>query len=91
MYWIAQGNINRNADVAEFVDLVSRREIGPDRFFDSNTKVFVGRAPGRLDVMGGIADYSGSLVLQMPTAEATFRRRGSGYSRIGSSMRRLDN
>ena len=28
----------------------------------------VGRAPGRLDVMGGIADYSGSLVLQWPTA-----------------------
>ena len=28
------------------------------------------RAPGRLDVMGGIADYSGSLVLQMPLAEA---------------------
>lgn len=24
------------------------------------------RAPGRLDVMGGIADYSGSLVLQVP-------------------------
>lgn len=24
------------------------------------------RAPGRLDVMGGIADYSGSLVLQLP-------------------------
>ena len=32
--------------------------------------VFVARAPGRLDVMGGIADYSGSLVLQMPIAEA---------------------
>ena len=30
------------------------------------------RAPGRLDVMGGIADYSGSLVLQRPIAEATF-------------------
>ena len=30
----------------------------------------VTRAPGRLDVMGGIADYSGSLVLQMPLAEA---------------------
>ena len=26
-------------------------------------------APGRLDVMGGIADYSGSLVLQMPIRE----------------------
>lgn len=34
--------------------------------------VFVARAPGRLDVMGGIADYSGSLVLQLPTREATF-------------------
>jgi hypothetical protein len=30
----------------------------------------VARAPGRLDVMGGISDYSGSRVLQMPTAEA---------------------
>ena len=29
------------------------------------------RAPGRLDVMGGIADYSGSLVLQRTIAEAT--------------------
>lgn len=28
--------------------------------------VCVARAPGRLDVMGGIADYSGSLVLQLP-------------------------
>ncbi len=32
--------------------------------------VYVARAPGRLDVMGGIADYSGSLVLQLPLAEA---------------------
>ena len=32
--------------------------------------VFVGRAPGRMDVMGGIPDYSGSLVLQRPLAEA---------------------
>ena len=30
----------------------------------------VARAPGRLDVMGGIADYSGAQVLQMPIAEA---------------------
>lgn len=28
-------------------------------------EIFVSRAPGRLDVMGGIADYSGSLVLQV--------------------------
>jgi L-arabinokinase len=31
----------------------------------------IGLAPGRLDVMGGIADYSGSLLLQMPIAEQT--------------------
>jgi L-arabinokinase len=28
------------------------------------------RAPGRLDLMGGIADYSGALVLEWPLAEA---------------------
>jgi L-arabinokinase len=33
--------------------------------------IFVARAPGRLDVMGGIADYSGALVLQWPIREAT--------------------
>ncbi|AQK66874.1 L-arabinokinase [Zea mays] len=38
--------------------------------FDWETEIYVARAPGRLDVMGGIADYSGSLVLQMPLREA---------------------
>jgi L-arabinokinase len=33
-------------------------------FFDGSGPIVVARAPGRLDVMGGIADYSGSLVLQ---------------------------
>lgn len=32
----------------------------------NDKKIFSASAPGRLDVMGGIADYSGSLVLQMP-------------------------
>ena len=35
------------------------------------SKVFVASSPGRLDVMGGIADYSGSLVLQMPIRNKT--------------------
>lgn len=34
-------------------------------------KIFEASAPGRLDVMGGIADYSGSLVLQMPIGQRT--------------------
>jgi galactokinase len=36
------------------------------------SEVVIARAPGRLDVMGGIADYSGALVLQWPIREATF-------------------
>jgi len=38
--------------------------------FNWDKSFHVSRAPGRLDVMGGIADYSGAHVLQMPTAEA---------------------
>ena len=40
--------------------------------FDVARPVAVSRAPGRLDVIGGIADYSGSLVLQMPISEGAF-------------------
>jgi galactokinase len=39
--------------------------------FDPRHEVTFARAPGRLDLMGGIADYSGSLVLQWPLREAT--------------------
>ncbi len=39
--------------------------------FEPGRAVAVGSAPGRLDVMGGIADYSGALVLQWPIAERT--------------------
>ena len=42
------------------------------RFFESGSSVIATRSPGRLDVMGGIADYSGSLVFEYPIAEATF-------------------
>ncbi len=34
-----------------------------------DTRIVRASAPGRLDVMGGIADYSGSLVLEMPIRE----------------------
>jgi galactokinase len=40
--------------------------------FTHDRDILVARAPGRLDVMGGIADYSGSLVLEWPLAAATF-------------------
>src|SRR6185436_19260014 len=38
---------------------------------DSKRPIVWARAPGRLDLMGGIADYSGSLVLQLPLDHAT--------------------
>lgn len=41
-------------------------------FFSTSQPIFIARAPGRLDVMGGIADYSGARVLELPLACATF-------------------
>jgi L-arabinokinase len=52
--------------VTEFVE-----RLRPHALFDSQRNIIITRAPGRLDVMGGIADYSGSLVLELPIAEAT--------------------
>src|SRR5438093_12783999 len=56
-----------NQDLSNFVE--TARAL---KFFDRGASLIISRAPGRLDVMGGIADYSGSLVLQRPIAEATF-------------------
>jgi L-arabinokinase len=55
-------------DVARFVETLAAHA----DFFGSGEPVAVTRAPGRLDLMGGIADYSGSLVLELPLAVATF-------------------
>jgi len=40
-------------------------------FFSTNGSIISATAPGRMDVMGGIADYSGSLLLQMPIKQTT--------------------
>lgn len=53
-------------DTERFIQSLSRSA----EFFNSSKDLIVTRAPGRLDVMGGIADYSGSLVLQLPIADA---------------------
>jgi galactokinase len=41
-----------------------------DRLFTPGRPIVLARAPGRLDVLGGIADYSGSLTLTLPLAAA---------------------
>lgn len=47
-------------------------ESAPADFFRSGQPIFVSRAPGRLDVMGGISDYSGGLCLEWPLACAAW-------------------
>ncbi len=39
---------------------------------DQGRPTVVTRSPGRLDCMGGMADYSGALALQMPTERAVY-------------------
>ena len=66
MYKVAENTKRNLPDVAAFIETIKQsREL-----FDKKAEIFITRAPGRLDVMGGIADYSGSLVLEMPIAEA---------------------
>lgn len=55
------------AGILHLLQLVER---AVPAFFAPDRKLHLARAPGRLDVMGGIADYSGSLVLQLPLAVA---------------------
>lgn len=73
---IEQGTTRGLADTADFVRVVRRLLAGESRalgtlFEGGGGPVYVTRAPGRLDLMGGIADYSGSLVLELPIASAT--------------------
>jgi galactokinase len=74
-------------DTAAFIELFKNRSA--QFHFDSQREVIVTRAPGRLDLMGGIADYSGSLVLQLPIANAShvaLQRRDDETIRIISLM-----
>ncbi len=52
-------------DIADFV-----ATLHDTSFFSPLRALTVARAPGRLDLMGGIADYSGALVLELPLAMA---------------------
>jgi galactokinase len=75
MYRIVHGTNHNLPDVTNFIELLNNLENNPSpelrELFDLQNEIIVTRAPGRLDVMGGIADYSGSLVLEMPIREAT--------------------
>ena len=84
-------------DTAAFLELLARLRSGgaasdeereAAALFQWDQELVVARAPGRMDVMGGVADYSGSLVLQLPIAEACHaavqRGPGDGLLRVVS-------
>ena len=64
---IAHGSTHGLTDVSTFLGMLNGECAG---VFANGEPLYVARAPGRLDVMGGIADYSGSLVLELPLREA---------------------
>lgn len=73
----------QRADFREFLQLI----YGPAREFLGDGECVIARAPGRLDVMGGVADYSGGLVLEGTLAQAAFaavHRRGDSRIRLWS-------
>jgi galactokinase len=45
---------------------------GAGQFFAADRPVYISRAPGRLDLMGGNVDYTGGLVFQSTIREATW-------------------
>ncbi|KAL3567126.1 hypothetical protein D5086_032541 [Populus alba] len=63
-------DIGAGHDSKKDTDDEVREDLAAAGLFNWEEEIFVARAPGRLDVLGGIADYSGSLVLQMPIREA---------------------
>src|SRR5438309_3040225 len=71
---IISGSTHGLSDTENFIasldQSLSSLPAGWRDLFDSRRDLIVTRAPGRLDLMGGIADYSGSLVLQWPIQNA---------------------
>ena len=70
MYRISSGTTQGMTDTTAFIGLPEQLPGELKDFFGARGEIYVSRAPGRLDLMGGIADYSGSLVLQLTIARA---------------------
>ncbi len=64
--WHLEPAAHTSPDIGQLLDQLNHEA----QFFSKNAPLTIARAPGRLDLMGGIADYSGSLVLELPLALA---------------------
>ena len=62
--------------------------------FEAGKPIYINRAPGRLDLMGGNDDYTGGLVFETTIAEATFfaaqPRSDTHFSLYNPSVRAMD-
>lgn len=67
MELIAESKESGRALLAQFEQCLGR--CGP-QLFAPDSPITVARAPGRIDCMGGIADYSGSVVFEGPLRQA---------------------
>src|SRR5438445_9582157 len=54
----------------QFIETVKALKL-KNEFFSIHTPVFISRAPGRLDLVGGNDDYTGGLVFESTIREAT--------------------
>jgi galactokinase len=65
-----------SSELQSYLESLRRRLRQPHEhlrdLFEAGIPICIARAPGRLDVMGGIGDYSGSLGLELPIREAAF-------------------
>jgi L-arabinokinase len=66
---------------AQFGSFLSHMRSDQMHFFDLSAPVYISRAPGRMDVMGGVGDYSGCIVLEGTIAESTFTAVQRNFSR----------
>ena len=66
-----QGMADTHVFIESLPTAISSLPAGWRDIFDWQREWIVTRAPGRIDLIGGIADYSGSLVLQWPIQAAT--------------------
>lgn len=57
-------------DIIRFREKI-RAHTGAEKFFRTGKTIFISRAPGRLDLMGGNDDYTGGLVFETTIREAT--------------------
>ncbi|MBI1763843.1 MAG: GHMP kinase [Acidobacteria bacterium] len=87
MFTLTHGSTEGFPDSSAFLAWLNQLPPAWQSFFTAERELFITRAPGRLDLMGGIADYSGALVLQLPISVAThvaLQRRNDRRVRIVS-------